>query len=306
MALCLDASRTAYHQNETDPSCQSLRSLPFSRPSGLTPPEWNDLELSILGLEDVLDLDTISLQHDLLALVVSGAVELPSEAAEETFECLFGNVVGADDFFLDSLLECVNHKPDGVRLGEDTRGDLVTALADGRVRGTVRTQEELGIARDGRPQQRVPIRGCLGHGLAEAVRVAGPVVNDQGQVVGGDCGRNRGTACLDRLGRRGGGAVLEDDPQLGETLVQVLELGQEGLFGGQDGDVVCCRTGDFAVEVQDHVLALHLGEDGVEGLVAYDAGAGVCGYSGWVGFDTRDACGDSLLDNLWGDGFVEV
>jgi hypothetical protein len=37
------------------------------------------------------------------------------------------------------------------------------------------------------------------------------------------------------------------------------------------------RGGDFAVEVEDHVLLLHFGEDGVESVVGDDAGGGVLG-----------------------------
>jgi hypothetical protein len=34
---------------------------------------------------------------------------------------------------------------------------------------------------------------------------------------------------------------------------------------------------DFAVEVEDHVLFFHFGEDGVEGFVGEDAGGGILG-----------------------------
>lgn len=60
------------------------------------------------------------------------------------------------------------------------------------------------------------------------------------------------------------------------------------------------------MQVQDHVLALHLLKNRVEGLVADDTGAAVCGYAGGVGLDARDTCGCGLLDHFGGDVLVQV
>lgn len=63
---------------------------------------------------------------------------------------------------------------------------------------------------------------------------------------------------------------------------------------------------DFAVEVEDHVLLFHLGEDWVEGLVGEDAGGGVGGHACGVRLDAGDACLLCLADDLWSDVLVQV
>ena len=78
-----------------------------------------------------------------------------------------------------------------------------------------------------------------------------------------------GAAGLDGLDSRCRRAVLQDDPQIGEALVYVLKGGQESLLvRAAVGD----DTGDFAVDVEDEVVLLHGGEDGVEGIEGCDSG----------------------------------
>lgn len=69
--------------------------------------------------------------------------------------------------------------------------------------------------------------------------------------------------------------MLEHDPQLGEPLIQHLQRGQELLFGVKIGDSRPRGAGDFAVQVEHHVLLLHLGEDREEVIVGAHAGGGV-------------------------------
>lgn len=95
---------------------------------------------------------------------------------------------------------------------------------------TVGTEEELGVTRRSRAKEGVSVGGGLGHGLAEAEGVAGPGVNDDGQVVGSDSTGDRGPALLDGLDRGRGSAVLQDDAELGELGVQFSQDGQEPLL----------------------------------------------------------------------------
>ena len=60
------------------------------------------------------------------------------------------------------------------------------------------------------------------------------------------------------------------------------------------------------MEVEDHVLTFHFGEDGVESCVVHDAVVAVGGDAVGVGFDACDACLLRLLDRLGRDVGVEV
>lgn len=115
-------------------------------------------------------------------------------------------------------------------------------------------QEELGITAADRAEQRIAVLGGLGEGLAEGEGVLAAVVGEV-EVVGRDgCysivsrlhitttkqdkhTRNRGGAGADSLQGRLGAAVLEDDPQLGELLIQHLEGGKELFLRVHVGDV---------------------------------------------------------------------
>lgn len=143
----------------------------------------------------------------------------------------------------------------------------------------IRTQKELPFAPHNGLQERVPILGCLGDRLAEAERVAGPIVDGEGEVVRGDCAGHGGATGADGGEGGGGAAVFENDAEVREALMEAEESGEEGGFGVEDryclgvgrriwgrggGRGVGGSGGDFAVEVEDHVLLFHFGEDGVE------------------------------------------
>lgn len=84
---------------------------------------------------------------------------------------------------------------------------------------------------------------------------------------------NSRPAGLDGINGSRGRAVLQDDPEVGELCVQAVELRQEGLL---EREVL--RGGDtrhLAVKVENHVVALHLGKDGREGLEEVGAGTGL-------------------------------
>lgn len=195
------------------------------------------------------------------------------------------------------------------------------------------TIEELAICiiRHG-PRQCQPVGRCLGDGLAEGEGVAGPVVyceeemvrlsmrsvsasvRVQRKKVGSDRRphpsthrngtRDRITALPHRLNRRGGAAMLEDDAQSREVAMQFQERGEEGLFGVQNRDVPA--RGAFAMEIQHHVLALHLLEDGVVRLVVEDAGGRIGSDAGGVGLDADDAGGFGGGDGAGVDRRVEI
>ena len=135
-------------------------------------------------------------------------------------------------------------------------------------------QEELGVAADDGLEQCVAIGGGLGDGLAERKRVNLAHVPGQVEVVSSDGSSNGRAASADGIQGGGSGAVLEDDAEVGELLVEPLQGGQEGLLVrlalGDD-------AGDLTVEVQDHVVLLHGGEGGVEVVERGDTGLGVCG-----------------------------
>lgn len=60
------------------------------------------------------------------------------------------------------------------------------------------------------------------------------------------------------------------------------------------------------MQIEDHVLTLHLRKDGVEGSIVDDAGARVGGHAGWVALDTGDTALLGLADGLGSDGLVQV
>ena len=60
------------------------------------------------------------------------------------------------------------------------------------------------------------------------------------------------------------------------------------------------------MEVEDHVLTLHLLKDRVEGLVGDNAGRRVGGHAGRVGFNSSDAGLLCLDDGLRSDVWVQV
>lgn len=118
------------------------------------------------------------------------------------------------------------------------------------------------------------------------------------------CSGNSRATLLDSLNRSGGGAVLENDPQLGKFLVQLEQGWQEALL--------CCQNGhialgwDFTVQVEDHILTLHLSEDGVELSVVDDARGGVSSDTGRVTLDASDAALLGIDDGLRGDSLMEI
>jgi len=83
---------------------------------------------------------------------------------------------------------------------------------------------------------------------------------------GADC--SNGSSC---------GTVFEADAQFGEAGMQVFEGGEEFFFGIEDGDAAL--GGALAVQVENHVLAFHLFEDGVELHIVDYAGRRVCCYA---------------------------
>lgn len=169
---------------------------------------------------------------------------------------------------------------------------------------TVGAEEELGVARCGRAEESVSVGGGLGHRLTEAERVASPRVNDNGQVVGSDSTGDGGPALLDNFDSGCSSAVLQDDTELRELGVQLNQDGQEPLLRRQHGHVTL--GGSLAVKVQDQTLALHLGENGIEGSVVDDAGARVGRHTGRVALDTGDAALLGLDNGLGRDRLVQV
>lgn len=122
--------------------------------------------------------------------------------------------------------------------------------------------------------------------------------------MGSDSTRDGGSALLDSLDSRRGGAVLQDNAELGELGVQLSQDGQEPLLRRQHRDIAL--GGSLTVEVQDQTLTLHLGEDRIEGGVVDNAGARVGRHTSGVALDTGDAALLSLDDGLGGDRLVQV
>lgn len=88
----------------------------------------------------------------------------------------------------------------------------------------------------------------------------------------GDCTRNGGPAGPHSGEGSGRAAVLQNNTQLWEFLMEGLQRWQESWLCVEDSDGraifrgmgVGGGGGDFAVEVEDHVLFFHLRKDGVE------------------------------------------
>lgn len=80
--------------------------------------------------------------------------------------------------------------------------------------------------------------------------------------------------------------MLEDNPQLGELLIEHRERGKELFLGVHVGDARAGRAGDLAVEVEHHVVLFHLREDGEEFVIVADAGRGV-GRHAWHSSTSR-------------------
>lgn len=118
------------------------------------------------------------------------------------------------------------------------------------------------------------------------------------------CSCNSRAALLDSLNRSSGGAVLENDPQLGETLVQLEQGWKEALLCRQNGHIT--RGRDFAVQVEDHILTLHLSEDGVELSVVDDARGGVSSNTSRVTLNASDAALLGIDDGLGRHGLMEI
>lgn len=82
------------------------------------------------------------------------------------------------------------------------------------------------------------VAGVLGDGLAEVVALAGPVVNDQLQVVDGDGAAYGVAQGLDHVDGGLGSGVLKNDLELGEGQVNVLQVPQELFFRVHDANVL--------------------------------------------------------------------
>lgn len=89
--------------------------------------------------------------------------------------------------------------------------------------------------------QRFPVVRELRHGFTIVPRLAGPVVNGQREVVGGDRASDRVAQGLDSLDGGARRRVLEHDAQPGEPGVQFDEVREEGGFGVDDVDVLFVR-----------------------------------------------------------------
>lgn len=156
-------------------------------------------------------------------------------------------------------------------------------------------QEELRVSTAHSAEEGVPIRGRLGDGLAESKRVDLADITRQVQMVccngcytptesallgyeperveSGHTSHSR-PAGLDRLNGCRSGAVLQDDPKVGEALVNILQSRQESLLVGAS---LRHDAWDLAVDVENKVVLLHGREDGVEGVEGCDASIRVCG-----------------------------
>jgi hypothetical protein len=124
----------------------------------------------------------------------------------------------------------------------------------------------------------------FGNGLAEVVRIAHDIVDDKIQMVCCDAGSDGRAAGFHGLNGGSSGAVLEDDAKGREVGVELKEGREESFFGVQDRYVGAFGAGKLAVKVEDEVLTLHFGEDGIEDGVVNHAGGGVGGYT-WSALD---------------------
>jgi hypothetical protein len=284
---------------------EKTRLQPPNAPQLLTGHEGNDgsLTLSDLGNNNLTGL---LLQDDGILLDVLGSlpallnslVEVTAEVADESTELVE----------LSHAVEGRGNVLNSVGLCEDTGSGLSvgsTNLGASGVGSRVGSQEELRVSGGGSLEKGSSVGGELGNGLAEAVRVVSPLVNGEVKVVGGDGSGNVGSAGLDSLDGGGSGAVLQDNAEVGETLVESLEGRKEGLLSVQDGGGL--RRGGLSVDVEDHVALLHSGEDGVEGGVVDNSSLRVGGQSLGVRLDSGNLSGSgSGADDIGGDLGGEV
>lgn len=262
-------------------------------------------DISLVRLQDLRNLLTLLLDGDELLLLLPHAIEGTAELAHEALDDLRCDILLPQDPILNGLLKRIEHDLCGIWLSEHAGGDLLTATLGGsRVRGAIRTEEELGVAGGRGPEKGIAVSRGLCHGLAEAEWISGPRIDDDGQVVGGDGARDCGTTLFDSLDSRSGGAVLQDDAELGELGMELSQNGQEPLLRGQDRHVA--SGGALAVQVQNQSLTLHLSEDRVERRVVDHAGARVGGYTGRVALDSGDTALLGFNDGLRGDCLVQI
>lgn len=214
-------------------SCIDLNFLtPGYAPRILGLSEGNDIYL--VRLQNSCNLLALLLDGDGLLLLLPNAIEGPAELTHEALDDFGRDIFLFENSILAGLLKGIQDNLGGVWLCEDTSSNLFSATLGGcRVRGTIRPEEELGIAGRGGPEKGITIGGSLGDGLAEAERVSGPRVDDDGKVVGGDRTGDGGPALLDGLNGGGGGAVFQDDAEVGEPSVEIKQCGKESLFRRQ-------------------------------------------------------------------------
>jgi hypothetical protein len=264
-----------YHRIQSN-----CRLLPLNAPGRLALPERHNLDANAVSLEHIRNLLLSLPQRDLLPVILD-LIKPASPAPKEPLQHLLRHLLLTHNPALHTRLKRIQYISQRMWLRKHAGRNLVlAALLPARMRRRVGPEEKAALALHDGAQQRIAVLGRLGHGLAEAERVAGPVVDDETQVVRRDGADDRRPAGAHGGEGRGSAAVLEDDAQVGEARVQRLEGWQEGGLGVQDGDGWVGgrgrggrgrRRGDFAVEIQDHVLALHFGKDRVEGLVVQDA-----------------------------------
>lgn len=151
----------------------------------------------------------------------------------------------------------------------------------------VGTEKELGVTRGCSFNQSLAIIREFGHRLAKVEGIATPRINREVKVVCSDGGSNGGTAFLDGLNGGARGAVLQNDAELGEFLVQKLEGRQKLVLSVKHMDIMA--TGALTMQVKNKIVLLHGSKSRVEGLVAAHAMLRVGGDASRVAFDTSDA-----------------
>ena len=285
-------------------SCIYLNFLrPGYAPRVLGLSEGNDIDL--VRLQNSCNLLTLLLDSDGFLLLLPNAIKGPAELTHEALDDFGRDVFLLENSILAGLLKGIQDNLGGVGLGEHTGSNLFSATLGGsRVRSTIRPKEELGVAGRRGPEKRITIGRGLGDRLAEAERITGPRVDDDGKVVGGDRTGDGGPALLDGLNGGGGGTVFQDDAEVGEPGVEIKQRGEESLLRRQHCHIALRR--DLSMEVQHQPLALHLGKNGVELRIVDHARARVGGDTGGIALDSCDAALLGFDDGLWGDRLVQV
>lgn len=87
--------------------------------------------VGLIRLENLRDLLTLLLKDDELLLLLTDAIEGPTELAHETLHNLRRDVLILEDTVLHGLLERIENDLCGIRLGKDTGGDLLTTALGG-------------------------------------------------------------------------------------------------------------------------------------------------------------------------------